>query len=49
MDHAGVETTLVIFQTKFWVPGARTVIKSVKSKFAICRKLEQCMGQVISE
>ena len=50
IDHAGVEVTLAKLQSKFWVPGARKLIKSVKARCVICRKLdkktgEQCMGQ----
>ena len=50
IDHAGVEVTLAKLQSKFWVPGARKIIKSVKSQCVICRKLakkieEQSMGQ----
>ena len=54
VDHAGVETTLAKLQRKFWVPGARKIIKSIKNKCVICRKLtkkmeDQCMGQVRTE
>ncbi|XP_066941064.1 uncharacterized protein [Macrobrachium rosenbergii] len=54
IDHAGVEVTLAKLQSKFWVPGARKLIKSVKARCVICRKLakkteEQCMGQCPSE
>ncbi|XP_063863037.1 uncharacterized protein LOC135102172 isoform X1 [Scylla paramamosain] len=31
-DHAGIETTLAKLQSKFWVPGARKLIKSIKDK-----------------
>lgn len=53
-DHAGMETTLAKLQTKFWVPGARKIIKSVKDKCITCRRIskqteEQCMGQVLAE
>lgn len=53
-DHAGIETTLAKLQSKFWVPGARKIIKSVKDKCVTCRKLlkqteNQCMGQMLEE
>ena len=53
-DHAGIETTLAKLQSKFWVPGARKIIKSVKDKCVTCRKLSkqtenQCMGQMLEE
>ncbi|XP_045117670.1 uncharacterized protein LOC123508203 [Portunus trituberculatus] len=43
--------TLAKLQVKFWVPGARRVIKSVKEKCVICKKtdkvrMEQQMGQL---
>lgn len=54
LDHAGLETTLAKLQRKFWVPGARKIIKAIKDKCVICRRLakkmeDQCMGQVRSE
>ena len=54
VDHAGVETTLAKLQRKFWVPGARKMIKTIKNRCIICRKLtkkieDQCMGQVRTE
>ena len=54
IDHGGVESTLAKLQTKFWVPAARRLIKTVKRLCVICRKLEavsvrQSMGQIISE
>lgn len=53
-DHAGIETTLAKLQSKFWVPGARKVIKKIKENCIVCRKLakrieDQCMGQVRAE
>ena len=32
VDHAGIETTLAKLQRKFWVPGARKIIKSIKNR-----------------
>ncbi|XP_068225121.1 uncharacterized protein [Palaemon carinicauda] len=54
IHHAGVEATLNKLQSKFWVPGARKILKSVKARCVICHKLaekteEQCMGQCPSE
>ncbi|XP_068246483.1 uncharacterized protein [Palaemon carinicauda] len=54
IDHAGVEVTLAKLQSKFWVPGARKLINSLKARCVICRKFakkteEQCMGQCPSE
>lgn len=53
-DHAGIETTLAKLQRKFWVPGARKVIQTIKEKCIVCRRLEkrtenQSMGQVRAE
>lgn len=53
-DHAGIETTLAKLQRKFWVPGARKVIRTIKENCVLCRKLakkteNQCMGQVKDE
>ena len=53
-DHGGIETTLARLQTKFWVPGARRVIKGIKRQCIVCRKLDskpqhQLMGPVIPE
>lgn len=39
VDHAGIETILSKLQTKYWVPGVRKVIKSVKKICIICRRL----------
>ncbi|XP_063603426.1 uncharacterized protein LOC134779294 [Penaeus indicus] len=54
VDHAGIETTLCKLQRKFWVPGARKLIRTIKNKCVTCRKLnkkveDQCMGQVRAE
>ena len=53
-DHAGIETTLAKLQSRFWVPGAIKIIKSIKKKCVYCRKLSetisgQSMGQVSNE
>ncbi|KAK3881885.1 hypothetical protein Pcinc_013710 [Petrolisthes cinctipes] len=50
-DHGGVDLTLAKLQRKFWVPGARKVIKLIKEKCVICKKIdkprmEQQMGQL---
>lgn len=39
IDHAGVEATFAKLQSKFWVPGARKLIKSVNARCVICRTL----------
>ncbi|XP_047482843.1 uncharacterized protein LOC125034852 [Penaeus chinensis] len=54
VDHAGIETTLCKIQRKFWIPGARKLIRTIKNKCVTCRKLskkveDQCMGQVRAE
>lgn len=54
IDHGGVECTLAKLQGSFWVPRARRLIKTVKSKCVVCRKLNkvivgQNMGGTISE
>ena len=51
VDHGSVDLTLAKLQSKFWVPRARKVIKSVKEKCVICRRIdkvviEQQMGQL---
>nr|XP_027213054.1 uncharacterized protein LOC113806132 [Penaeus vannamei] len=53
-DHSGIESTLVKLQTKFWVPGARRIIKHIKAKCLMCRRINkicesQCMGQLPNE
>ena len=50
-DHSGVESTLAKLRARFWVPHARKVIRSIKSKCIPCRKKEkilctQEMGQL---
>ena len=40
-DHAGIESTLAKLQSKFWVPKARKIIKSVKAKCVKCRVLDK--------
>ncbi|XP_043192676.1 uncharacterized protein LOC122366428 [Amphibalanus amphitrite] len=50
-DHAGIEVTMAKVQRKFWVPGARRVIKQVKYQCVTCRKLDkklqtQMMGEL---
>lgn len=54
IDHARVEVTVAKHQKKFWVPGVRKIIKSVKSKCINCRLWNkrnegQSMGQVMSD
>lgn len=54
IDHAGVDVTLCKLQSKFWVPSARKIIKSVKKACVVCRKLDakiegQIMGQISDE
>ncbi|XP_063841247.1 uncharacterized protein LOC135101332 [Scylla paramamosain] len=45
-DHGGIESTLCKLQAKFWIPQARKLIKSVKSRCVTCRRLEkQVIGQ----
>lgn len=53
-NHEDVETTLAKLQSKFWVPGASKVIRSVKNNCVVCRKFSkqtetQYMGQVLEE
>ena len=49
-NHGGVENTLARLQTKFWVPGARRIIKKIKKQCVICRKLlGQTHGQVMGQ
>ena len=53
-DHGGVESTMCKLQAKFWIPQARKLIRSIKSRCVICRKLEkkiigQSMGPVPEE
>lgn len=43
IDHGGIEMTLAKLQAKFWVPGARKVIKSVKEKCVICKRTDKIM------
>ena len=38
-DHGGIEVTLARLQTKFWVPGARRMIKTIKDQCITCKKL----------
>ena len=53
-DHSGIEATLSKLQSKYWVPGARKLIKNVKSRCVICRRIQrvcetQCMGSLPEE
>ena len=50
-DHAGVDVTLAKVQRKFWVPGARKIIKQIKNDCVTCRKIDkrlqtQIMGEL---
>lgn len=52
--HAGVDVTLYKLQSKFWVPAALKIIKSVRKHCITCRKLDakvegQSMGQISDE
>lgn len=54
IDHGGIDSTLARLQSKFWVPGARRILKSIKKKCVMCRRFErniedQCMGHVSNE
>ncbi|XP_068245361.1 uncharacterized protein [Palaemon carinicauda] len=54
LDHAGVDVTLCKLQSKFWVPSARKIIRSIKRGCILCRKLDakvegQKMGQISDE
>ncbi|CAL4062134.1 unnamed protein product, partial [Meganyctiphanes norvegica] len=54
LDHAGIEITLAKLQSRFWVPGAIKLIRSIKKKCVYCRKIDesisgQSMGQVPNE
>ncbi|XP_076028384.1 uncharacterized protein LOC143017480 [Oratosquilla oratoria] len=54
IDHSGVDTTISKLQRKFWVPGARRIVKSLKNKCVICKKLShkvegQKMGELVEE
>ncbi|XP_068233584.1 uncharacterized protein [Palaemon carinicauda] len=54
LDHAGVDVTLCKLQSKFWVPSARKIIRSIKRGCILCRKLDakvegQRMGQISDE
>nr|XP_027231042.1 uncharacterized protein LOC113822703 [Penaeus vannamei] len=44
-DHTGVDVTLCKLQTKFWVPSARKMIKSVKRNSVTCRRLDFKVGR----
>ena len=51
IDHGRVESTLAKLQGKFWIPGARRVIKLVKEKCVVYKRIdkvrmEQQMGQL---
>ena len=47
-DHAGVESTLAKLQDKYWVPGARKIIKTIKSGCVECRKINKvCETQIM--
>ncbi|XP_045115478.1 uncharacterized protein LOC123507035 [Portunus trituberculatus] len=53
-DHSGIEATLSKLQSKYWVPGARKLIKNVKSRCVTCRRIQkvcetQCMGSLPEE
>lgn len=46
IDHAGVDTTIAKLQRKFWVPGVRKIVKSVKHKRIACKRLSpKCEGK----
>lgn len=53
-DHSGIEATLSKLQARYWVPGARKLIKNVKSRCILCRRIQrvcetQCMGSLPAE
>ena len=50
IDHAGVETTTAKLKLKFWVPGIRRIVKSVKYRYVTCKRLSpKCEGQKMGE
>lgn len=50
IDHAGVDTTIAKLQRKFWVPGVRRIVKSVKYNCVTCKRLSpKCEGQKMGE
>ena len=51
INHGGVESTLARLQSRFWIPGARRILRSIKKECIFCRKYygkgeDQYMGQV---
>lgn len=47
-DHTGVESTLAKLQDKYWVPGARRMIKNIKSGCVKCRRINKvCETQIM--
>lgn len=53
-DHSGIEATLSKLQARYWVPGARKLIKNVKSRCILCRRIQrvcetQCMRSLPEE
>lgn len=53
-DHSGIEATLSKLQSKYWVPGARKLIKNIKSRCVVCTRIQkvceiQCMGSLPKE
>lgn len=54
IDHSGIDTTIAKLQLKYWVPGARRIVKSVKHKCVTCNKLSpksegQRMGELVDQ
>ena len=46
--HLGVDACIAKLQCKFWVPGARKLIRTVRSKCSTCRKADKRLaGQVM--
>lgn len=47
-EHCGIDATLAKALNKFWIPGARRLIKAIRKRCVICRKKQKIIqGQTM--
>ena len=40
-DHCGVDAALAKLRSKFWIPGARRILKAIRNRCVVCRKRQK--------
>lgn len=44
VDQWGIENTFAKLQSKYWIPRARKLIKTIEEKCTVCRKQDKCLN-----